>query len=318
MNRRDFLVKSARATAAAAVVGGAGLYFHNRESISVARPLAEIKNFTVAADKSLPAVTLAQSQDHVAALHASLDAIGGIERFVKQGEKVTIKPNIGWDRTAAQGANTSPQLVAEMVSTCLAAGAAQVIVTDISCNDPRNCFVRSGIREAAEKAGAKVYLPADEDLMDIDLRGKVLGVWPVLKYFVETDRLINMPITKQHSLTGCTIGMKNLYGLLGGHRSQLHQKIDQSIVDLVTFSKPTLTVVDATRVMMRGGPTGGSLDDLAIHDTVLCATDPVAVDARASEFLGLDPYRVGHFKLAEKAGLGSIDYQAVGYKEVTV
>jgi uncharacterized protein (DUF362 family) len=318
MNRRDFLIKSARATAAAAVVGGAGLYFHNRESISVAKPLAVAKNFTVATDKNLPAVTLAKSEDHVAALHASLDAIGGIERFVQKGERVTIKPNIGWDRTAAQGANTSPQLVAEMVRTCLAAGATEVVVTDISCNDPRNCFVRSGIREAAEKAGAKVYLPADEDLLDIDLRGEVLAVWPVLKYFIETDRLINMPITKQHSLTGCTVGMKNFYGILGGHRSRLHQKIDQSIVDLVTFSKPTLTVVDSTRVMMRGGPTGGSLDDLAIHDTVLCGIDPVAVDARSSEFLNLDPNRIGHFKLAEKAGLGSIDYKAVGYKEVTV
>jgi uncharacterized protein (DUF362 family) len=318
MNRRDFLIKSARATAAAAVVGGAGFYFHNRESISVAKPLVEAKNFAVAADKSFPAVTLAKSEDHIAALHASLDAIGGIERFVQRGEKVTIKPNIGWDRTAAQGANTSPQLVAEMVRTCLAAGAAEVVVTDISCNDPRNCFVRSGIREAAEKAGAKVYLPADEDLIDVDLRGEVLAVWPVLKYFIETDRLINMPITKQHSLTGCTIGMKNFYGILGGHRSQLHQKIDQSIVDLVTFSKPTLTIVDATRVMMRGGPTGGSLDDLAIHNTVLCGTDPVATDARSSEFLKLDPQRIGYFKLAEKAGLGSIDYKAVGYKEVAV
>jgi uncharacterized protein (DUF362 family) len=137
----------------------------------------------------------------------------------------------------------------------------------------------------------------------------------VLKHFVETDRLINMPIVKQHSLTSCTISMKNLYGILGGRRNQLHQEIDQSIVDLASFSRPTLTVVDATRVLMRGGPQGGSLDDVNIEHTVLCATDQVAADARAAEFLGLDAARVGHIVLAEKAGLGTIDYRSVGYKE---
>jgi uncharacterized protein (DUF362 family) len=137
-----------------------------------------------------------------------------------------------------------------------------------------------------------------------------------LKHFVQADRLINMPIVKQHSLTRCTIGMKNLYGILGGRRNRLHQEIDQSIVDLAAFVRPTLTVVDATRVLFRGGPQGGSLDDVAIENAVICSTDQVAADARAVEFLGLSGRQIGHIALAARAGLGSLDYRASGYKEV--
>jgi uncharacterized protein (DUF362 family) len=205
-----------------------------------------------------------------------------------------------------------------MVRLCLEAGAAEVIVSDISCNDPRRCFLRSGIGEAAETAGAKVLLPEDKDYVDVDMQGELLQVWPVLKHFLYTDRLINMAITKQHSLSSCTLGMKNLYGILGGQRNQLHQSIDQSIVDLALFCRPTLTVIDATRVLTRGGPQGGSLDYVEVHDSVLCATDQVAADARAAEILGLAADKVGHIRLAERKGLGVIDYQKAGYKEIVV
>ena len=197
-----------------------------------------------------------------------------------------------------------------------AAGAAEVIVSDITCNDPRRTFLRSGIRDAAEKAGAKVILPSEDDYINVDLGGKLLTGWPVLKYFVETDRLINMPIVKQHSLSTCTIAMKNLYGILGGQRHRLHQDIDQSIVDLAAFARPTLTVVDATRVLLRNGPQGGSLGDVAEEHTVICATDQVAADSRSAEFLGYTGDEVSHIKLAQETGLGTVDYRSAGYKEI--
>ncbi len=316
MERRDFIKKTGQALALAAITGGTGFLFHNRQTTAYAPLLFKKTDFGISLDHSLPALTLARDSRHIAALNKALDGIGGIKRFVKPGEKVTIKPNVGWDRTPAQAANTNPELVAEMVRLCLAAGAASVIVADISCNDPRRCFLRSGIREAAEKASANVILPADDNMVKIDLKGKILNVWPVMRPFIETDRLINMPIVKQHSLTSCTIGLKNLYGVLGGRRNQLHQDIDQSLVDLMSFFTPTLTVVDATHVLMRGGPQGGSFDDVKIEDTVICATDPVAADARACEFLGLTADHVGHIVLAAQNGLGKIDYKAAGYKEV--
>lgn len=316
MERRDFIKQTSKAVALAAVTGGTGFFFHNRQKHNYLALVSKQTGFEVPADSSLPGITLARNENHLAALNSSLDAIGGVKRFVKPGERVTIKPNIGWDRAPQQAADTNPDLVAEMVRLCLEAGAAEVIVTDLSCNDPRRCFLRSGIRQAAEKAGARVILPAEDDFVSIDLGGELLTVWPVIKHFIETDRLINMPITKQHSLSSCTIGMKNLYGILGGRRNQLHQQIDQSIVDLALFFRPTLTVVDATRVLLRGGPQGGSLDDVAVENSVICSTDQVAADARASEFLGLAPERVSHFKLAEASGLGSINYKAIGYQEI--
>ena len=316
MKRREFLKKTGQATALAALTGGAGLVFHNRESGIYQKPALTKKDFTIPPDSLLPNISLAEDENHIAALHKTLDALGGIKRFVQPGEKVVIKPNIGWDRTPEQAANTNPVLVGEMARLCLEAGAAEVIVTDVTCNSAPRCFMRSGIGDAAEKNGAKAILPRDEDYVQADLGGKLLTVWPVLKHFVEADRLINMPIVKDHSLSGCTIGMKNLYGILGGRRNQLHQQIDQSIVDLALYCAPTLTVVDATRVLLRGGPTGGSLDDVAIRNTVICATDQVAADARGAEFLDLIPSRVGHIVLANKAGLGEIDYTTAGYKEI--
>ena len=317
MQRRDFLKKTGKAAALAAVAGGTGLLFHNRATTRYTPIYTRSTTFTVPPDPELPGIALCENEDAIRALNSSLDAMGGIKRFIKPGEKVTVKPNVGWDRTPEQAANTNPILVSEMVRLCLTAGAAEVVVTDVTCNDPRRCFLRSGIRDAAEKAGATVLLEQEEDFISADLGGELLTVWPVLKHFVHTDRLINMPIVKHHSLSSCTIGMKNLYGILGGRRNQLHQRIDQSIVDLAAYSRPTLTVVDATRVLLRGGPTGGSLDDVAIENTVICATDQVAADARAAEFLGLRGDQVSHITLAQKSGLGIVDYNQVGYREVT-
>ncbi len=316
MERRDFIKRTGPAVALAAVSGSTGLIFHNRETTRRRTLIAKSASFEVAPDPSLPILTSAKNPDPVAALKAALDAIGGIGRFVKAGERVVVKPNVGWDRTPAQGANTHPELVSEMVRLCLAAGAARVVVADVSCNDPRRSFLRSGIKEAGESAGASVMLPTPEDFVEVDLGGRVLTRWPVLRHFIETDRLINMPIVKQHSLTRCTVGMKNLYGILGGRRNRLHQEIEQSIVDLAAFVRPTLTVVDATRVLLRGGPQGGSLDDVSIENTVMCSTDQVAADARAAEFLGLRAQQVGHIALAARSGLGSVDYQNVGYREI--
>jgi len=316
MERREFLKQTGKATALAAVTASVGLAFHNRAAVSYHTPLVRSGDFTVSPDPALPKIALAKRDDPIQALRQTLDAVGGIKRFISAGERVTIKPNVGWDRTAEQAANTNPLLVGEMVRLCLEAGASEVIVSDITCNDPRRCFLRSGIREAAEKAGARVILPVDDDYLNIDLKGEILTEWPVLKYFVETDRFINMPIVKQHSLSRCTVGLKNLYGIIGGRRHKLHQHIDQSIVDLASFCRPTLTVVDATRVLLRNGPQGGSLDDVALENTVFCSTDAVAADSRAAEYLGFTGDQVSHLVLAEQSGLGTVDYRTAGYKEI--
>jgi uncharacterized protein (DUF362 family) len=316
VKRRDFIKKAGLAFGAASVAGAAGFVFHNRGGKRSPTIHHRECDFRVAADAALPAVALAQGVDPLRSLRLALDGVGGPGRFVKRGESVVIKPNVAWDRTAEEAANTNPVLVGEMVRLCLAAGAGSVMVTDVTCNDPRRTFVRSGIREAVEAAGGSVYFPTDQDYVDVAVGGEFITVWPVLRAVLDADCLINMPITKHHSLAECTVVMKNLYGIVGGRRNQLHQSIDQSIVDLARFCRPTLTVIDSTRVLLRGGPQGGDLEDVDTPGAVLCATDPVAGDARAVEYLGLRGDQVGHIALAAAAKLGSLDYRAAGFQEI--
>jgi uncharacterized protein (DUF362 family) len=140
-----------------------------------------------------------------------------------------------------------------------------------------------------------------------------LGKWPVLKPFLETDKLINMPVVKHHNLTKITAGMKNWYGVLGGPRNRLHQQIDISIADLADFFRPTLIIVDATRVLFRNGPVGGALSDVEKHHTVIAATDQVAADSYSCRFLGLQPGSLKFLQMGESRGLGKIkEYK---YKE---
>jgi uncharacterized protein (DUF362 family) len=227
-----------------------------------------------------------------------LDAFGGMGRFVRRGERVVIKPNVGWDRNEQQAANTNPALIAALVHLCREAGAAEVIVTDVSCNDARRSFTRSGVGLAAQQAGAQVILPLEQDFVTVPMGGLLLQRWPVLKPLLEADRVISVPIVKHHNLTGMTGALKNLYGIIGGRRNLLHQQIDQSLLDLGHFLRPSLVVVDALRVLLRNGPQGGSFQDVQEVGQVAVTVDPVAADAWAAPFLGLKAKDLNFLRLA--------------------
>jgi uncharacterized protein (DUF362 family) len=153
-------------------------------------------------------------------------------------------------------------------------------------------------------------LPESRWFKEVNLKGEALTVWPVLQPFLECDKVINVPIAKHHSLTGVTLGMKNWYGILGGQRSRLHQQIHESLADLCSFMKPTLTVLDAYRILLRNGPTGGSLGDVELRKTVIASTDPVAIDAYAAKaYWDLDVPRLGFLRLAEARGLGKATFE---------
>jgi len=262
-------------------------------------------------DSNLPALVVAQGDDPRLLVRRSIDELGGIRRFVAQGEVVLIKPNIGWDRTPEQAANTNPQVVAEVVRLCRTAGAAKVIVSDVSCNDPRRCFPRSGIAEAARAEGAEVILPEDRFLKRVNL-GASLGSWLVLEPLLSADKVFNIPIAKHHSLTGVTLGMKNWIGIVSGPRNRLHQDIHTSLVDLASVAQPALTIIDAYRILVRNGPTGGSLADVALRKTLIASIDPVAADAYAAKtYWGLDAQTLLYLRMAQKRGLGRMDFENV-------
>ncbi len=154
-----------------------------------------------------------------------------------------------------------------------------------------------------------MILPEEGRFREVDLRGDVLRVWPVFEPFLSVDKVINIPIAKHHSLTGTTLGMKNWYGILGGQRHRLHQRIHESLADLADFMRPTLTILDAYRILVRNGPTGGSLGDVVLKQTVIAATDPVALDSYAAKaYWDLDWHTLRYLKLASERGLGTLDF----------
>ncbi len=319
MDRREALLRLLRLAGAGAGTAAVGFWLDQRS----ARPeqalvISARRSHTVAADATLPQMIVAQGGDDVAQLaRRAIDALGGIRRFVSRSDVVVLKPNIGWDRTPEQAANTNPALVAEVVRQCLEAGAKKVIVTDVSCNDARRCFQRSGIAAAARSAGAQVILPEPERFRDVDLQGEVLQNWPVLEPFLAADKIINLPIAKHHSLSGTTLGMKNWYGILGGPRHQLHQRIHESLVDLADFIRPTLTIIDCYRVLIRNGPTGGNLEDVVLKKTLLAGTDPVALDAYAAKaYWNLDLNALPYLRLAAERGLGTPAFETLRFQAI--
>lgn len=314
------LLQLLRLGGAGAAAGGAGLWL-SRRSHKPEEPAAPIvrHDFRVPPNPALPEMAVAQGANPGALVRAAVGALGGIRRFVSPRDVVVLKPNVAWDRTPEQAANTSPPVVAEMVKLCWEAGAGQVIVADVSINEPRRCFSRSGVAEAARSQGAQVLLPEERRFRQVDLGGELLSSWPVFEPFLTADKMINLPAAKHHSLTGASLGIKNWYGILGGPRHRLHQRIHESLADLAAFMRPTLTLLDAYRVLLRNGPGGGNLEDVLLAKTVIASTDPVALDAWAAKaYWNLDEARLPYLQMAADRGLGSARFETKRIRTVTL
>jgi uncharacterized protein (DUF362 family) len=305
-DRRQFLQALLRVGGLSAASVGLGAWLKGRSARPMeAAAVAVRRRQFIAASGTLPDLAVARGESPSGLVRAAVETVGGIGRFVSPGEVVVVKPNIGWDRAPEFAATTNPEIVAEVVRLCRAAGAGRVIVTDLSCNDARASFERSGIAAAANAAGATVVLPDPRRFVTVHLHGDVLTEWPVLQPLVTADKVINVAIAKHHSLTGVTLGMKNWYGVIGGQRNRLHQRINESLVDLTAFVVPALTIIDAYRVLVRNGPTGGSPADVEERKTVIATADPVAADAYAARlFFEIDPPRLPWVLLGEARGLG--------------
>jgi uncharacterized protein (DUF362 family) len=277
------------------------------------------RDFATPARPDLPEMAVIQNGEPAKLVRRAVEELGGIRRFVSRGDVVVVKPNVAWDRTPEQSANTNPEAVAEMVRMCAEAGAKKVIVTDVTINQAVRTFQRSGIGAAARAAGAEVLLPDPSLYKNVDLKGEVLRSWQVFEPFLNADKMINMPVAKHHSLCYVTLGMKNWYGILGGPRHQLHQRIHESLADLANFMRPTLTVLDAYRVLLRNGPGGGALADVALKKTVIAGTDPVAIDAYAAKgFWNLGPDQLPYLKMAAARRLGSLAFEKVRTKTASI
>ena len=244
------------------------------------------------------------------------NAAGGITQFISRGDVVTIKPNISWARHPRFAATTNPEVLAAVIELCQEAGAKKVQIADNTIHKARQCFAMTGVGKVAEETRADLIYPRSSLMRKMNLKGRRLKVWPVFIPLVEADKVINLPVAKHHSLSTLTLGMKNWIGAVDGSRWSLHQDIHQSIVDLARFFKPTVTLIDAIRIMTRNGPSGGSTDYVTAKNTLILSNDPVAADAWASMLFGFKPKDIGFIRLAREEGLGTYDFTALKTQKV--
>ncbi|MGM0441406.1 MAG: DUF362 domain-containing protein [Elusimicrobiota bacterium] len=253
-------------------------------------------------------VAIIKGEDAALITRRAIEALGGIEKFVSKGDIVVIKPNMSWDRRPKQAATTNPKVVEEVVKMCFEAGAKKVKAFDRPCANAKRSYQSSKIPRAARRAGAEVFQMDDWNFKkaEFDYESPVEG-WPIYRDVLRADCFINIPILKHHNLTGLTISMKNLMGVVGGNRGQIHRNISEKLAHFTDFISPDLNIVDATRVLVRNGPSGGSLEDVEIFNTVIASRDAVLADSKAAVLLGKKPENLGFIVEGNKLGVGNID-----------
>ncbi len=248
----------------------------------------------------------------------AIEVLGGMGKFISRQDIVMVKPNIGWNRTVEQAANTNPEIIKAIIEMVLNAGAKKVLVMDHSCHKPEDTYKRSGLEQAAKDAGAEVRYADDNRLVVHDFKGSQIQRWPVYKDFLEVDKFINVPILKHHGSAGLTIGMKNLFGILGGNRGKLHRNMGMSIADLGHGFKTHLTIVDAYRVLMRNGPTGGRASDVELKKTVLASANILEADVVAANMFGIEPMQIGFIQAAAEKNMGQSDFNKITLKTLKI
>lgn len=230
-------------------------------------------------------------------IRAAIGELGGMEQFISRGDIVVVKPNIGFDRAPQQAATTNPDLVAEVVRLCLNAGAKRVKVFDRTCNNPQRCYHNSTIEEKASAAGAQVSHIYEHRFKEIDLpQGVEFKKWPIYRDYLDADKTINIPIAKQHSMGRVTLGLKNLMGVMGGNRGEIHYSFSRRLADITSSILPTLTIIDAYRILTANGPSGGNLADVKNTRTLIMSPCTVTADFTALPLFDLQVEEVGYVK----------------------
>jgi uncharacterized protein (DUF362 family) len=267
-----------------------------------------------------PYLAVMHGPDPAAITQAAIASLGGIERFVKSGDDVIIKPNMCHEyHTPEYATTTNPTVVATLVTLCLGAGAGRVRVMDMPFGGtPEGAYAISGIADAVQAAGGEMEImsPAKFALTPIP-DGRDITEWVVYQDILKANVFINVPIAKHHSLARLTLGGKNMLGVIR-KANQIHWNLGQRIADLVSLMRPTLTVVDAVRILVANGPTGGSLDDVRQTDTVIASHDIVAADAFAATLFGLTGADIEYVKAAADMGLGTLDLSNIKIEELSV
>lgn len=274
----------------------------------------------VAETAAAPMLAVGEGTDYGALMRKVLEPMGGMEAFVNKDDRVVVKPNIGWDRTPELAANTHPEVVKALVEMALEAGAKRVQVFDRTCNSARLCYQNSGIREAVasiDDSRAVCEFIDDQKWIPVQIeKGKALTEWDLYRDAVEADCYINVPVAKHHGLARLSLGLKNVMGVMGGRRGQVHRKLSQSLADLNMVIAPKLTVIDATRILLAHGPQGGNIEDVKVMNTIVASADIVAADAYATTLFDLKPEDIPSTIAGHESGLGEMDLEKINIVKV--
>lgn len=315
MDRRQFIKTAALAGVSLTTLG----CMNSAKETNVA-PTTTTPAVTSPTAQSAPAfdLTVAQGTEPASLLDRGFKALGGIDRFVKKGANVVIKPNFSVPRTPEEAATTNTIMVAALVKMCLAAGAREVKVVDqpLNSSTPVLCLERTGIKKAVEEAGGKVftYNGVREAFRPVNFAGKTLTNFEYVKDVLDADLFINFPILKHHRGAKLTLGMKNLMGLIWDRRYFHSSDLHQGIAELAAFRKPHLTIMDAIRGITDNGPVGPG--PIREYGQVIFGTDQVAIDAYAASLFGMKPQDVGYIRIAAEMGLGQIQWEKLKIQKV--
>jgi uncharacterized protein (DUF362 family) len=316
--RRQLLIRGAKAAASIAAAVAAVYWLNDRQGPKKVPDTffaqhVELPDFSVPR-KDGQTLSIVRGGDRIKTVDKAIELLGGIERFVKPGDIVAIKPNVGFATPPILGATTHPDVIAAVVRLCYQTGKAKkVIVLDNPINDPASCFAISGINRMAAEAGAEVIMPKESLFSTVTLAGgSLIKDWPVYyQPLAGANKLIGIAPVKNHHRSAASMTMKNWYGLLGGRRNLFHQDINNIIAELSMMVKPTFVILDGTTSMMTNGPTGGSVSDLKKTNTMIAGCDMVAADAFGCSLLNLKPADLPYLSIAEKAGVGTVDYESL-------
>lgn len=323
VSRREFLWRmgGAGALIAGSAIAGRALWTPNhylpgfQEEKGLVLP-----SFKLTEPKTLPTMAIAHGSDHGKTIEAAIGALGGMERFIRKGDVVVIKPNVAFDRPPALGATTHPDALRAVARLALAAGAAKILVADNPINSPEGCFLKSGLREVADELNLSLVYPETNAFKPIALDGEILKNWSFFhEPFKHATKVIGLAPCKDHNLCHASMTMKNWYGLLGGRRNQFHQHIHSVISDFPLMIQPTLVILDGMNVLMKNGPTGGRLSDVSPRGTIVAGTDMVAVDSYGyTHLLERDLAELTYIHKAHERGLGNKNWKDALYREVQI
>jgi len=290
--------------------------------------LAPAPTVAPAAATELPAATSTAAPAYLAVVRGpnpaeltrrAVAAVGGIERFMKKGADVIVKPNICTSyHTFEYATTTNPEVVATLVKLCLGAGAKRVRVMDFPFGGtPQASYTKSGIADAVKAAGGEMEVMSLMKYRSLEVpQGKLIKKWDVYGDIMDADLVINVPIPKDHSAAGLTLGMKNLMGVVRDRDGMHARGLHQAIADVATVVRPQLTIVDAVRILTRNGPTGGNLNDVKKTDTVIASTDVVAADAYATTLFGMTGKDIDYIRYGAEMGLGEMDLTKIKIEEI--